>query len=302
MTPKLTPPKLVVGGEQGIAAVDDSGKVIKVLSKTLAVHPRWTTDHQAIVFLSNTEVRKLQLDTATETVIAKLPATIAACPDTTIELSELSIQEDADFMFDKAGKTLCIRLQDRNINMAETIVSFEVELATGKTDPLIVMSSCPRKEKDEPGMGCTGQRTEPKATTTPVAKPFAIVKGKLVDHGKPKRKLESQGDFEEEAVSPSGRWAVIGGNRNEGDYIHRDLFLFDRDSGNVFPIPETAATWPAPIAATELPTIESWSGRTYGAVGETAIRWLGDGDMLVIGSELITPGTRVSKLDGDLAR
>ena len=43
--------------------------------------------------------------------------------------------------------------------------------------------------------------------------------------GKKKFARLGAGDFSNEKLSPSGKWAVIGGNISEGDYIDRSLYL-----------------------------------------------------------------------------
>jgi hypothetical protein len=184
--------------------IDADGKVIKRLSKTPTSHPRWTADHQALVFLAESgELRRLELASGKETVIGKLPATLTACPGKTIDRTELRIQSDHDFAFEKGGGAICIRLQDRNINMADVIVAFSVELTTGKVTPTIEMSECDH----EPGAmpeGCHGELPDRSSGRNDVARAFAIYDG-VLSHGKSRRKLGRPRDYREEEVSPSGR-------------------------------------------------------------------------------------------------
>lgn len=193
---------------------------------------------------------------------------------------------------------MCIQLQDRNDNMMDIGVTYEVELATGAIKQTIRHSACPGSKDMSAGCHVT---LATGAADKPAAKPFDITDGALVDHGKVGAKL-SPADYHEDSISPSGKWAVIGGNMSEGDYIHRDLFLLDRDSGKLYPLPETTATWPAPLAAADLAKLGDWSEKTTGAVGETAIVWLGNGDTLNIDHALIVPGSRIVQLAGALAR
>lgn len=123
------PPELITGGDFGLAVIDADGKVVQQLSKTPTSHPRWTADHQALVFLAESgELRRLELASGKETVLGKLPATLTPCPGKTIDPTRLRIQEDEDFAFENGGRAICIRLQDRNINMADVIVTFSVDL------------------------------------------------------------------------------------------------------------------------------------------------------------------------------
>jgi hypothetical protein len=80
------------------------------------------------------------------------------------------------------------------------------------------------------------------------------------------------------------------------------VFLFDRDTGKLHPLPEATRTWPRAIPDRDLARLQSWSGRTVMAVGETAIIWLGPGDAVAIGQRLVVPGIRIAHFEGDLAR
>jgi hypothetical protein len=293
--------ELVTGGSFGLAVIDGSGKVTRRLSKTPTSHPRWTADHKALVFLAESgELRRLELASRKESVIGKLPATLAPCAGKTIDRTALSIQADEDFGFENGGGAICIRLQDRNINMADVIVSFRVELATGKVTPTIEMSECSHEPGDMP-QGCHGELPEHAARQKESAKPFAISDGVLT-HGKSRRKLGRPSDYHEEQVSPSGKWSIVGGNLSNGDYIERDLFLLDRDTGKLYPLPRSARTWPRPIPERDLGKLQRWSGRTVMVVGETTILWLGKEDSVAIGQLLVVPGASIAHFDGDLAR
>jgi hypothetical protein len=300
-TARQAPPELVTGGSSGLAVIDAGGKVTRRLSKTPTSHPRWTADRQALVFLADSgELRRFELATGKETVIARLPATLAPCAGKTIDRTELQIESDEDFAFEKGGGAICVRLQDRNINMANIIVAFSVALGTGKVTPTIEMSECDH----DPGAmldGCRGELPDRHSRRNEAARPFAISEGVLV-HGKSRRTLGRSRDYREEKVSPSGKWAIVGGNLSNGDYIERDVFLFDRDTGKLYPLPASTRTWPSPIPGRDLGKLPSWSGRTIMAVGETTILWLGPGDAVAIGQALVVPGVRITHFEGDLAR
>jgi hypothetical protein len=184
--------------------------------------------------------------------------------------------------------------------MADVIVAFSVELATGKVTPVIEMSECERDPGSTPE-GCHGQLPVRAARRKEAAHAFTISEG-VLRHGKSHRKLGRPGDYNEEEASPSGRWATVGGNVSNGDYIERDVFLFDRDTGKLYPLPESATTWPKPIPDRDLARLPSWSRRTIMAVGETPIVWLGHDDAVAIGQQLVVPGVRIAHFEGDLAR
>lgn len=294
-------PELVTGGEFGLAVIDGSGKVIRQLSKTPTSHPRWTADHKALVFLARSgELRRLELAGGKETVIGALPATLTPCPGKTIDRTRLDIQSDDDFAFEKGGGAICVRLQDRNINMADIVVSFRVELATGKATPTVELGACDRGAGDM-AQGCHGELADRAAAPDKTPRPYSVSEGVLI-HGASHRKLGRPHDYHEEEISPSGKWVLVGGNLSNGDYIERDLFLLDRDAGKLYPLPKSAKTWPRPIPSRDLGKLQTWSGRTAMVVGETAIVWLGQGDTVAIGPLLVVPGVSIASFEGDLAR
>jgi hypothetical protein len=48
-----------------------------------------------------------------------------------------------------------------------------------------------------------------------------------------------------EAVSADGRWALVGGNIDSGDYVYRQLYLLDLRRGAVHPIASPEGEGPA---------------------------------------------------------
>jgi hypothetical protein len=103
----------------------------------------------------------------------------------------------------------------------------------------------------------------------------------------------------EEAVAPGGRWSVLAVPAPEGgDYIHRSLFLLDREKRLVFPV--VAGPSPAPVPPEALAGSDG-GVRTLDAVGESTVRWL-DGDALLADALLVVPGQQGVELRGDVAR
>jgi hypothetical protein len=111
-------------------------------------------------------------------------------------------------------------------------------------------------------------------------------------------------DYSPESYSPSGRWLVLGGDTEEGDYLYRRLSLLDRESGRVYPIvprePWPAALEPRPGSPPTLPPIE----RAILLPGEADVRWLqfGDAELLVLESVVLRPGVGSFEVDGSIAR
>jgi hypothetical protein len=120
--------------------------------------------------------------------------------------------------------------------------------------------------------------------------------------------LELHG-YQADVGSPSGRWLVLAGDQEDGDYIHRNVVLLDRTTGEVFPIPgEPTARWPAPLAASgkrSPPRIRTPVAATSSIVGETDLRWLGRSpasEILIVGELVVRPGVGAFSVKGDIAR
>ena len=120
-----------------------------------------------------------------------------------------------------------------------------------------------------------------------------------------KRRLRLR-DYQVEATSGSGRWLVLGGDVEEGDYIYRRLVLLDRQDGTLYPLGEEPGPWPKPIGRV------GQAARTVGTpVAQAALvpyedelRWLqgGSGDLLVFGRLIVLPGKPSFAVDGEVAR
>ena len=94
--------------------------------------------------------------------------------------------------------------------------------------------------------------------------------------------------------SPSGRWVVLSGAMDAGDYVWRSVWLFDRKDGKVFPL--LGRTWPAPVEPEALDPED-----TPLVVGETTIRWLdGVPERLIVGEILVVPGFGIAGLPGQV--
>jgi hypothetical protein len=108
-----------------------------------------------------------------------------------------------------------------------------------------------------------------------------------------------RGDFVPIAASPSGRWLAIGGNEEDGDYIHLQLFLLDRRSGRIWPVREKNVR---PLSPQTVKQLGKTPVESEDIVGETALWWLPGRDVLVVGRALATPGAGLVRLPGAIAR
>ncbi len=274
--PADAPPVFVLANEGGVFGLDATGAAVKQYSKTPASSPRFIPGTTDVVFFRDDDrsLHRLALDTGKETQVAAIPEPAACGSDL-----GLRVQSDWDFAIDAGGKRACLRLYDRNENMADVGVVARVDLTTGKVESAVALGlDCPADDKADDLFDC--QRTPPrKRPTHPAIDAAKMPEG-----------------FEAEARSPSGKWAVIAGNMSEGDYIHRDALLLEVATGKVFPLVE--GPWPAPL---ERAAVEAFEYETADVVGESTIEWIGTaGDLLRVDRLLVTPGTSIAGVDGDL--
>ncbi len=295
-TPCARANSLFIASQQGVREVGLDGKVARVLSHEPARLPRLMPDQKSLLYLvPNTgKLRRMDLQTGTTTAVATLPQRYRLCSKPTTDgqssysLKDLDVQSADDFVIDKTGQAACLTLIDRNANMANVIVNLRVSLqGTGKVSAFV----------DYPE-GCPGPKPVPcepveRPNQSPPAGTYDIVDGSLGAAKGPRIRL-GQGDFsvEHNGVSPGGTWAVIGGNISEGDYIHRSLFLLHRQTGKIHTIQEKSRV----LRHAELRTM---TDNAAGAVGETEIKWLTDGALL-IDSTLVWPGVGLIHLNGNV--
>ena len=295
----MPPAGMVAVGDGELDMIDADGKSTKTLAKIRGTNPRWTRDHSAILMLADDthEVHRITLD-GSDTVIAKLPASVASCNGKKVDITDLRPQSDLDFALDSTGTKLCIDLLDHHINVATQDVAFTVDVASGSaTSQVDLAPGCPAP-KDE-STDCHGQLDNGGST---VASTTAMGSGSgsgMSGMSVGSAKL-GPGDYYEESVSPSGKWSLVSGNaKPEG---HADLLLLEKATGNLYAIPQTATAWPTPIGKDDMGKLNTFEGKTYGASIETEVYWTGKDDLLVIGNSLITPGVKVVAIPGDLAR
>ena len=305
--PPLAPMRtLLVAGQTGIHEVDLDGKVLRTLSKTSAHHARYLAKRDGVLFQADDgDLRVVMLADASEKVLVKLPAKIKSCekmPDYEkghrFLLSELSPQEERDFVVDEGGEFACLTLADRNENMRNVEVDIFVDLKRRKATPYVVGCNDVPPNK----LTCAGTdwfAFEP-APSNNARFPYGIDKGWLVKRksaGKASRVVMlGQGDFEEEQPSPSGSWVAIRGNEDWGDYCHRDLFLLNRVDGTVWPVRKEM---PRPLTVKELSELGKAKIETTDVVTETSLHWVPGSDVLLIdGESLVKPGAGMIELPG----
>lgn len=296
-TPALAD-NLFVADDNGLREVDYNGKTIRNLVAEKASRPRMMPDHKELLFFAHDkgEIRRVALDTGAITTVTKLPSKFRLCEKVKkgesnrqpeYPLSELDIQAPGDFTVDRSGQFACINLMDRNANMADVAFELRVPLNGGK---LVTMVSIPSGCETPKVSNC--RPVKPEIAKAPRGR-YSVQDGWLTA-GQKKITQLGPGDFTKEVVSPSGKWAVIGGNVQENDYIERTIFLLDQQAGAIHTISAKSTV----LTSSQLRTMDTQSA---GAVGETDIHWVSD-DALVVGSKLFSPGKGAVDLGGEVAR
>ena len=300
--------ELVASGD-GIREVGADGATLRALTATPAAFPRYTPDGRAVVFLARgrAEVRRLALDDCAEARVAALPRGVgAACGGgfaADYDPTEY-VQSDDVVGLTADGAALCLHVMDRNLNMMNVEVVMRVGLADGAVAHRITQpATCGVAHPPVEAPPCV---VAPRASSrrNGDATPFAIEGNRLVRRG-PNGRRSTLGtvlgsDVSLDEMSPSGRWQVFSANVEEGDYIHRDLLLFDAQTGRMYPVVEGA--FPAPLDARTLGAINTVHGHTVSATGETTIRFLDPGERLWVDGLLVIPGERGVTVSGALAR
>lgn len=288
------PPRgtLVVAGDPGVREVRFDGSVVRVLSRTPAWRPRLTPDGKEIFFYAREagEIRRVARQGGAESRVAALPRQFKTCgklPDHptghVFSVKDLGIHEDRDFVLDVPARAACLTLQDRNANMANVRIRVRVELATGGVSHRVEIG---------------GDCAKPPASFPACAAPPAD-RGGAPGAPFPVASLGLPDTVREETVSPSGRWSVLAQPSDEGDYIHRALFLLDRQKKLVYPL--VAGAFPKPLAPAQIKRLADAHEGTVDATGETAVWWL-EADTIVVGGLLVTPERGGVQLDGEVAR
>jgi len=327
------PSELIVGSRRGLEAWSLDGTRHRSISAAPARHPRWLDAQTLLVIAPRDDERglakggKLQriaLGDGRREDVATLPPFACKRGTPPPEDSsfaeypyEVDLQDDSDFDVAPAAGLACLRLLDRNVNMASVILDVHVDLKSRHVQRWLVtgedVCAPPRGvRRGEATSSCHGSE-EPQAPSEPATTrsyPYDMPRadGVVIQaSAQGERPALNVGlDYSPEARSPSGRWLVLGGDTVEGDYLYRRLSLLDRENGRVFPILEKAGAWPAalePIAGSP-PSLALPIESAVLVPGETDLRWLStaEGELLVVGSTIVRPGLGSFTVDGELAR
>ncbi|MFV8750564.1 hypothetical protein ACNOYE_08420 [Nannocystaceae bacterium ST9] len=311
--PATDPVRLLIGDDEGLHEYDLEGKRLATLVKGAAWMPRVLVDGR-VVFLREGELWTHTPGGETKRV-AELPRRwkAEACKAETGKLRDedvqLDVQAPGDFRLDASKQEACLRLQDRNDNMVSFGVAVWVELATGKLrqTPMVDLEGECVPEEQEAGY-CYDlplERPDPPASTASFPFAYDPESGKLSGSASASTICRAPAGPAEcagvERRSFGGRFELLSGEMDGGDYIYRELVVLDRQDGTLWALPADSnatsllAIQPSDVFAGGLH--EAWSSQP----GEADVRWLPE-DRLWIEGKLIDPAKRtIVKLGGSLA-
>jgi hypothetical protein len=217
----------------------------------------------------------------------------------------LSVQEDYGFSIDEAGAFACLTIADRNDNMADVRFTLRVDLKSGQVASALnsdAVGSC-KEEPAPPCEGKLGSGYQPRHSDPEQEWPFtwdpersSVIARGASEGGRPicapGVDLDSADDRDfgcaaHEGLSQSGRFVLVSGALSEGDYIHRELYLIDLQSGELLGMMGDALEFKV-VSVDEIMT-EGFG--SLDVVGESDLRWVG-GDRLWVDGWLIDPAAR----------
>jgi hypothetical protein len=324
-SPALAPDELVVGSERGLEIFAADGSLKRTVSAGPALHPRWLDANSVLVIVpkddhtlsAGARIERIAIADGRRSLLAVLPpfscrakASAPAAETDPDMLSSVNLQDPSDFSLDQGKRVACLRLMDRNINMASVLLDVHINLARPKVERWLGVGEedCtpPADVKiGEAPSSCAASPEQGHASSNSFA--FDITDEGDVLETTPqgaKTALRIPG-YEGESLSPSGRWRVAGGDPAEGDYFYRRLILLDRKTGLVYPLIHPEGAWPAPLSSLgKSHRVRTPIEQTLQIVGEADVRWLGDAasELLLIDGTAIRPGLGSAALHGEVAR
>lgn len=313
----LTPSALLIGNDDvGLVEYDLDGKRLATLAPGPASSPRVLADGR-VVFLRDDPQLELWMHTpGGETKrIAALPqrwkgeTCKAEFGVPGEDESLLAVQAPGDFRLDPAKQEACIRLQDSNDNMANFGVAVWVSLVDGTIRQAPTLDEEGECAPGEVASYCFELALESPSEPAPpgvFAYTYEPTTGSLSGPADSKVSIcGGEGEAGEsecatvEQRSASGRFELLSGQMDSGDYIYTEVFVLDRESGKLWAIasgddPRVFEIKPADVYAG---LHSDW----LAIPGESDVRWLAK-DRLWIDGLLIDPSTQtLTRVGNDLA-
>ena len=255
-------------------------------------------------------IERISLVDGGRVLVATIPS--FSCKDRG-PLAALALQTELDFVVDAPKNAACLTLMDRNLNMRDVTLEVRVHLERGTVERWLDAASGCRQTKGVelgriPDSLTCARRLAPSEPPAPF--PFDFSGDTVIRNDVPgsRARVARLRDYSANTYSPSGRWLVLDGDVEDGDYIHRRVVLLDRTTGEVFALPKADGAGPRRLDAsqkTSPPSIPTPIENTFEAVGETTVRWLGTNEadeVLVLDDLVLRPQRRAFSVKGEVAR
>ncbi|HEX6244320.1 MAG TPA: hypothetical protein VFZ61_25560, partial [Polyangiales bacterium] len=320
---------LVVGSTQGLHRVEPDGSGSRLISPLAALAPRWLSLGSVLVIRPllagqlerGAVLERVWLHDGKRTQLAELPAFACAGGKKDSGLG-LDLHDPRDFRVVHEAHVACLRLMDRNANMANVVVDAEIDLNTGAVARTLSVGAPQCKSPFAPAnpakSACNADSAGDERVVEQVnAYRFTFAREQLIDTKQANKPVLTLREYQEEEMSPTGRWLVLGGDPVESDYLYRRLVLLDRNDGALFALTDKPGPWPEPLARPEKKARALSLPIEQAALvpRETEARWIdargqaseeapgGRGqELLVVGTLVVAPGKASFELPGELAR
>ncbi|MET0389379.1 MAG: hypothetical protein ABW321_25620 [Polyangiales bacterium] len=323
--------ELIVGSMRGLEAWQRDGSSKRVISADPALHPRWLDKHTLLVLRPEEDAYDLRRGFVERVSLDGRRERGAQLPDVDCNLSEeeddvenhegalpLDVEGPDAFLVDRELGIACIDMMDRNINMANVAVDVRLDLRSGQLQSFLSVGDkqCkapPHVKVGRPDADSACSTDDPNEGDDESVDDGEYAFGFDSDrhwvwrrNGTTRVKHVIISEYQLESTSPSRRWQLIGGDVEEGDYIHRSVLLLDRQTGELFSVPPSPRAWStsAPLVAAK-GRLRTPVRDTADVVGESDVRWLGstpESELLVIDHLVIAPGRAIFDVDGEIAR
>jgi hypothetical protein len=309
-------PEIIVGSERGLEAWRRDGGAKRLVSQGPARAPRWL-DAQTLLVLSALDtqnairIERISLVDGGRALVATIPS--FSCKDRGPSLATVALQTELDFVVDAPRKAACLTLMDRNLNMHDVTLEVLIHLERGTVERWLDTASACRPTKGVARGGMPDSLTCKRFSAPsepPAPFPFDFSGNTVIRNNVSgsRAQVVRLRDYSANSYSPSGRWLVLDGDVEDGDYIHRRVVLLDRTTGDVFALPKAAGAGLRrldPSQKTSPPGIPTPIENTFEAVGETTLRWLGTSatdELLVLDDLVLRPQRKAFSVDGEVAR
>jgi hypothetical protein len=295
---------LVMASEEGLFEIGRNGVPGRRLGLSKgASYPRFTADRGAVLFLVNNEaLHEYTFSTQSERKLAGPWPTTSQCGQSAGQPLAPKCDDDVDV--DEDNRHVCLDLLDRNVNMANVLVSLRIDRETGKVERRVLIDADCKTISDQEMVHC--QTATPKVPTSATF-PYAWSEAQHALTGPPERTWPVHEGFSLVHMSPDGRWGALRGNQEDHDYIHFNWLVLDLEQGSAFALPDSDTTrvgsWLAKVELSELrdPSRERLGPRAGDYYSEMPVRFV-SANLLLADHLLIDLRARsIGRVTGDLA-